>query len=737
MRRAETLLWVASLPLLAAAGCGDGKGGAPDPLASVPEWQQERQLDYLQQACAEPLNPRSVNHLIAHLTCEQRIEGHTVAAGVVPDDAWDGTFLKLWRLRDTSDFDMNRLLNLLYAHGDHPAVSPALWQKLEDAILGWKYWFTDPTPVREHEGEPVVDMQWYWSENHIMICHVNEFLAGQKFPDRTFNTTGLTGAQHQERAREWILEWLDERARWGFTEWHSNVYYNWDHQPLLALVEWSGDEELARKAAMVLDLVWLDIALHHHRGTFGATHGRSYSKDKAAADTEDVFEGSKMLFDDTELDYTGVGGTSATSFARAQKYALPWVIREIARYDEPMVDRERMNLPLDVMAPPEWDDPLPDPPYGLTYGEEHLPLWWSMSAFMTWPLLPLFLETADTYNLWDGQFKDYAFVRDFIGPVAPEDRLKTIHPLYSQFWPLLAMAVLSEVNTYTYRTEHFMLCTAQDYRKGIRSNQAHAWQATLSEHALVFVTHPAYLPVPEGEPIPDGFNWHDADEPGPGYWTGDGARPRSGQHENVAIHIYAPQYTRKPLGLSDFDYRDETHAYFPQAHFDEVVQEGPWTFGKKDGGFIALYSHQPTSWREGQPDLYKNGGQPFDLVADGLQNVWIVELGDADGYADFAAFRAAISAAAVTVTPVADQDGDGFDDGFDVTYDSPSQGLVSFGWHAPLTVAGETVPLSGYDRYENPFVNTQFDSKRYEITLGENRLLLDFNDDTRSATAAL
>ena len=33
----------------------------------------------------------------------------------------------------------------------------------------------------------------------------------------------------------------------------------------------------------------------------------------------------------------------------ARKYQLPEVIRRIARHDEPMVDRERMNLPIDEL----------------------------------------------------------------------------------------------------------------------------------------------------------------------------------------------------------------------------------------------------------------------------------------------------------------------------------------------------------------------------------------------------
>ncbi|RJO67260.1 MAG: hypothetical protein C4523_10010 [Myxococcales bacterium] len=706
-----------------------------EPIPIAP-WQEERQIDYLTFACAEPLGPGSVTSLMAHLICEQRGMAEAVPANSVPDDAWDSTFDKMWRLEDTSDFDALRLVNLLYAFRGHQSASETLWQKVDNALLTFKFWFTDPTPEREADGEPVVDTMWYWSENHVLIFRTVEYLSGQLFPNRTFAVTGLTGREHQARARVEILKWLDERSRWGFTEWHSDVYYNWDMNPLLSLVEWAEDPEIARDAMMVLDLVWLDVALHLHRGNFGVTHGRSYIKDKPAAELQDTFDATRLFFDDTSLPYRSTQSGASVLFSRAEKYALPYVIRAIAKSDAPLIDRERMNLPLDERPPAAWDDPVPAPPYGLSYtGERDLALWWSMSGFVAWPVLPMMLEMADRYNLWEGQFKDFAMVHDLIGLGGDQPPMKTIHPIYKSMWRVLSGPILAEVNTYTYRTAHVMLSSAQDYRAGQSSNQAHAWQATLAERAAVFTTHPARLPVPEGEPIPPDWTWGKYEEPGPAYWTGSASRPRSAQHENVAIHIYAPQFKPKPLGLEQFDYREETHAYFPHAHFDEVIQDGPWTFGRKDDGFVALYSYRPTTWREGQPEVYLNDGKPFDLVAEGgAQNAWIVEVGGSDEWESFAAFVQAIAASRVTATPIADQDDDDFDDGFDMEYDSPSQGLMRFGWHGPLTVNGEEVAIAGYPRYDNPFVHVEFDATRYDVALDEYGLLLDFAAGRREFT---
>lgn len=697
---------------------------------------RQRQDEYIHFA-TEEFQPTSFLNLINHFEREEREPGYTVP-GAVPDTAWDAQFQKIHELRDTSDFDVMYLLNLLYGHRGHPAASETLWQRAEQAVLAFKYWFTDPTPARTYagSGDPVIDMMWYWSENHVLIFRTNELLAGKLFPDETFAVSGLTGVQHQARARTEILRWLEERSRWGFTEWHSNVYYNLDMLPLLTLIEWSEDAEIVAEATKVLDLLWLDVALHLHRGTFGATHGRSYIKDKASASTEDTFPASKMLFDDTVLPYEGHGSSSATLFARADHYRLPEVIRRIARSDDVLWGRERMSLPLPEAPPAAYDDPLPPPPYGLEYDEDHLTLWWSMAAQPVWPILELTLLVGEEYSLWAGQFADFKVLRDLVWvPGDIDATMSFAWTLYSQLWKAITQSVLSEVNTVVYRTPDYMLSTAQDWRKGLRGAQTHTWQATLAERAMVFTTQPGYLPIPIGDPIPPNWNWQAEDEPGPGYWTGEGSQPRAAQYQNVAIAIYAPQFqSGTSFNLDPFRYRNETHAYFPHAHFDEVVQEGSWTFGRKDDGYVALFSHQPTAWRSGQPEVFQNAGLPFDLVADGAQNVWIVECGSAAEWGSFEGFRNAVSDAPITITPVADQDADSFPDGFDVAYASPTHGMMTFGWHAPLTVEGVgVVPLADHPRFDNRYVQTDFDDRRYEVSDGDWSLLLDFDTGERVA----
>jgi len=701
----------------------------PDGYFPVGEWN-ERQMEWLRFATEVPLNPASIPNVMAHLEREKRDAAFSVPEGSVPVDAWDGAFDKMWRLRDTSDFDALRLVSALYSFADHKVANELLWHKVADALSTFKYWYTDPTPARVVDGEQVVDSMWYWTENHILIFHTVELLAGKWMPDRVFSVTGMTGQQHADRARPRILRWLDERAKFGFTEWHSDVYYNLDMRPLLALIDYSDDPEIERRATMVLDLVFLDIALGVHRGNFGTTHGRSYVKDKVAAELQDIFDQTKMYFDDTELPYRSRGSSSGVAFASTRKYRLPEVIRRIARSDEPSWNLARMNLPLDEVPPTDpASTPPPVAPHGLDYRDEaNLPFWWSMGSQAVWMMLPLTLEVGERENLWDSQFAPFKALRDLVW--TPGDLPATIikaQNLAGFLWKVINESLLAEVNTATWRTQHYMLSTAQDYRKGLRGSQTHSWQATLSEHALVFTQHPSYLPVAPGGSVPPDWNWQQKDEPGPGYWTGESAQPRSVQHHNVGISIYSPQYGRIPS--FGFDFRDETHAYFPHAHMDEVVQQGSWTFGRKDDAYVALYSWRPTMWRGGQPEVFQNAGLDFDLVAPGgANNVWIVECGSIDEWpGGFAAFQAAILAAAVSVTPTATA--------FDVSYDSPSQGTFTVGWDGPLQVDGNDVAIHGYPRFDNPYVHTEFGETVYDIREGEYSLLLEFDRGERTATA--
>lgn len=701
------------------AGCGGSDSFSPlqQPPASSTNgfidetYLRDRQLDYLRYA-TQVQQPSSVLNVLSHIERSRVEPGYTVPFSV-PADAWDGSFSKMAALEDTRDFDGLYLLNILLGYRDDPALPAALVQKLEDAFIAFKFWYTEPTPAG------MLDNSYYWTENHQVIYNTIEYLAGQLYPDRVFSSDGTTGREHLEDARQLLLRWMDLRARFGFAEWHSDVYYQKDVDPLLTLVEYAADEEISTRAAMVLDLLLYDMAMHTFRGAFGVTHGRSYKKNMNSSLDEDTWGIVKLLFNTTDYPYQGED-PGAALFARAKRYRMPEVILVAARTQVPFVDRERMSINLDEFAPYQ---AAPVAPYEFSFTDPNdLPVWWGMGAITVWQLIPLTVQAMNTYNLWNtSNFAPYAELQAFAGDLAVAQQIaaSSAHFFCSE--------LLREVNTYTYRTADYMLSSAQDYRKGSFGSQYHSWQATLDANALVFTTHPFRPPVQTTD-------WTDDPESG-GYWTGEASMPRSAQHENVAIHIYAPQYKQQIAPPFDFfHYEPYTHAYFPQDHFDEVVQEGAWTFGSLRDGYVALYSFRSTQWIVYDPTVIATNGmvKPFDLHADGgADNVWIVECGNAQRWGSFAAFRAAIVASNVQVTPLG-QAQPGVTNGFDVVYDSPSQGHVTFGWEAPFVVGGSEIPITGFARYDDPWSQTGFNTRTTEIEDAGYGVHMDFEQGART-----
>ena len=690
--------------LVAVTACSGGKSddvsGAKDAKVSRDAFS-DRQLAYLRHA-TETLSPGDALSVLAHFELAARDPSFSFDPSVVTPDAFAPVFADIDKFADTTDFTMLYLMNLREAYGDK--LPPDTLAAIDKRFLAFKYWYTEPTPAG------LVDNKYYWSENHRIIYHTIEYLAGLTFPDQTFTNDGRTGAAHAATAKQRILDWLDEKVRFGFSEWHSDVYYQKDIDPLLTLAEFAPDRDIANRAAMVLDLFMLDIALHLQHGNFGATHGRSYMKDKSTALDQDTFALSKLVFDDTTEAYTPGTDAGAVLFARATKYRVPAAITAIAKYDKPMIDTEHMNVPLDPSAPVTAN---PVAPYGISFDDpDNVPFWWERGAQTAWQVVPLTIQTLDKYGLWDSQFyKPFKPLRDAVG-----DDMDAARNLAQQLAPVLAFGLLSEVNTYTYRSADVMLSTAQDYRPGVFSEQTHSWQATLDEHAIVFTTHPKNEPQ-------QGTEWPDDD----GYWTGTGSMPRSAQHGTVSINIYNPQFT--PLGppLDSFSYLDYTHAYFPQEKFDEVVQRGNWTFGRKGNGYVALWSQHTPHWRDHTSDGTFTHGltEAFDLVAPGKQDVWISEVGDAAKWKTFDAFVNAVAAANVSV-----------DSNQHVSYTSPTEGPLTFGWNDPLRLRNRTIALHPSERIDNPFVKVPFQGKRYNVKVNGDHLTLDFDAWTRDTSKA-
>ena len=723
MRRMGTIALVLVLVATVAAcvpppfrgGGSPGGGAAAGPLGSGNgfvdrhQWR-DRQDGYLAFA-TESLNQSSIANVLAHLAREERDPRYDFDAGTITAEDFQAVFDKIDGHIDTSDFDMMRLMAMWWGHRED--LDPGLREAIEQRFTGFRYWYTDPKP------EGVVDDKWFWSENHRLIVHTLEYLAGRALPDATFAFTGEVGSAHEERGRQRIEAWLDEKAEFGFSEWHSDVYYAKDIEPLLLLTEFA-EPDLARRAAAMLDVVLYDLAVHQLSGNVGVTHGRSYMKDKSRAADQDVFNAVKLAFDTTDQPYTSRGNAVTVALAAAERYRPPAVIQEVARSTRTFVDRQHMGVPLDLDQPLTSDPVAPEGTPAFT-DPAGIPFWWERGALTAWPIVPLTLTTIEEHDLWETSlFQPYKPLADIAG-----GDMDVARQLAYSLRCMINVGVLSEVDTITWRSEHAMLSTAQDYRPGCHGHQYHAWQATLSEDAVVFTTHPGNEPRP-------GDRWVDADL----YWNGGSTMPRSAQHGAAVINMYAPQYA-SPAGppLDAFSYLPYTHAYFPTERFDEVRQVDGWTFGRDGDGYVALWSWRPTEWRTHDPsETFTNGlTEPFDLVArGGADNVWISEVGDAGEWGSFDAFVDAVTAAPVEVEDLGEDD-QGVSEGFEVTYGSPTEGTMAFSWTGPLTVDGTEVPLHRDMRIDNPFSTVPEGADEIRVEAGDASVEIDLSEGRRHA----
>lgn len=233
------------------------------------------------------------------------------------------------RRRDCSDFSLIGLLGAVLRYGKDERFPAALREPLEACILGFRYW----------ADEPGVDAMWFWSENHRILFHACEILAGQTFPDRVFTNSGLSGEAHRLKGERLALDWLRKRAAGGFREWDSNTYFEHDALALSHLADLAANDQVRELAAVILDKLLFTMAINSFRGVFGSTHGRAYTVGIKGA-RRDLTSGIGRLLWGMGVFNEAILGTVALACART--YALPPVIAEIATASvEELRHRER------------------------------------------------------------------------------------------------------------------------------------------------------------------------------------------------------------------------------------------------------------------------------------------------------------------------------------------------------------------------------------------------------------
>ncbi len=606
-----------------------------------------------------------------------------LARGPLDEQAVRNAVAGLRARRDGGNFVANGLLRIL-SYRDSPLVSPALRAEIEAALLGFKYWADEPG------GRDLLSM---WAENHQVAYHAAQYLAGQAFPDEIFSNNGKPGRWHEQRGKERLLRWIDIKARTGFNEWDSNNCYVASISALLNVTELGQDERLRRRASMLLDVMFFDMAVDTFQGNYGTSHGRAQLRGILAGGPGEDSGGLQRLA-------WGVGSLgkpdnyASIYLATGRRYRVPRTIERIAQdRPEELINRERQSLRVED-----------GPRLGLSFDDPD-----DFFLLHEGGKLSSIGYIERSLRVTDGlQFYRYGLVmRPYIVAL-----LETYRELQRRGAPVddLDSSSLRRVDKVTFRTPDYQLSAALDYRKGAPGSQQHIWQATLGPSTSVFTMNPGASRK---------------------YWQG--RLPRAAQHRNVLVAIYDLPADRPPgprtvlppdavddavpsLAPSEEPLVLRTRAMFRRESFDEVVQAGGWTFGRKGQGYLALWSRLPTTWSPG------DGLGGDGLVAQGRHHVWVCQMGREKVDGSFAVFVHRILAAPIRATNRS------------VRYGAPGVGLVTFDWDGPLRVDGTVIPQGDHPRFDNPYTRVAYGRSRYDLVHAGHRLLIDFSRDLRRET---
>ncbi len=575
---------------------------------------------------------------------------------------------------DTADFRAASLVRLLYLDDETGSLGEARRERISRTLLEFKYWLDEP-------GD---DGMAYWTENHQILFHSAELLMGQRYPDTVFPNSGMTGAEHVAHALPRLERWLDLRGRYGFSEWHSNVYFNEDIPALLNLVDFAEDEVVRELATMVLDVIALDLLHNTFNGVLATTHGRTYQSKFVNGANDSTGEFSWITLGLGEI---GSAGNFSAAFLATSEYFPPPLLENLA---EAVADRSESR------QRDSWNT-AEGPDIGVSYeGVDDVVVWAGLSAIVAPEIIDGAMDVMDEYELWDG-FLFGSLPREVLDLLRSLMGTPALRSLAEDLGPLSQGMALEAVDTYVFRTPHYQLAGAQDYKPGLWSAQTLMWRGALTDRAFVLTTSPGLVGIADVDDVT-------VDDP----WIG-GWQPRVTLHRNVGIIQYR-ELDAAPL-LQEFVQGDYCHVYWPAAEFDEVEARGGWIFGRAGDGFVALWSQHPM---EPVEDV------DYELRIETRTNVFVVEMGSAEEYGSFADFVDAVGSASPTV---ADEI---------VQYSSPILGAVEAGWEGPMTVAGEVVDIGPYDRWDHPSTQQTRHTPVLDVTLGEFILRWDFEQATRT-----
>ncbi len=627
-------------------------------------------LHYYQNACAQAgkasSHPFSFMHDVFTDLVALELQRDGVETAPVTFQSLDRVLQWIDDRNDCGDFMIPALARMLSEHRHTGRLPEDVALRIENALLNFHYWIDEPGEVHA----------CFFTENHQILFHSAEYLVGRLFPDRVFTSNGKTGAWHKEHATVFARRWLDWRARLGFSEWLAQGYYMADITGLAGLMHYADEDDIRLRCKMIVDMLMFDMAVNGFYGNLPTSHGRVYAGPLLNPKQEEC--SSVMAYAWGEGNREG-SLSSCTALLAMYGYTCPAAIRAVGQKKLPvMVNKERMSVNVcDAKY------------YGVDPAEfDNIMFFWGMQTYSDRLCIENSTKVFPAWNWMNNRifaYRERYQLCDAAG-VPCEDA-----PDYTS---------MTQVDIYTRKTPDYIVSCVQDFRPGRMGYQQHPWSASLGGGALIFTNNPA-----SGDYMAR-----------PNKWAGNLCLPKVIAHENVLVCIYRI--------LPDFvDYLC-SHAYFPQHEFDEVVEKDGWVFGRRGSGYVAMRSLIAARWIAKDPGLFKTlyhdgweaefeRAKPYEYMAQGHQNVWVFEFGSQAENGGFGQFMAGFANASLE------------GDSLRGAYRSPSQGLMTFGWKQDLTVDGKPIAVHNYPRYDNPFCQAEFNTRRLEIRCDGHTAILD------------
>ncbi|WP_245746585.1 hypothetical protein [Nocardia altamirensis] len=223
----------------------------------------------------------------------------------------------LWMIESRADCADFEAVGLVHLWRRLDTWSPAQRERVEQALLGFKYWID----------QPGLDAMCYFTENHQFVWHTAEAMIGELFPAAQFGNTGWSGREHAEHGTRLAEDWMRQKLAGGFSEFDSNAYLAIDALALVTWIEFAPDDQLRRLAEVLLDKALFTLASNSWRGVHGAAHGRSYVPTLRSSRFEETAPIMWILWGTGSLNGAVL---PATALATATQYRLPELIRAVA-----------------------------------------------------------------------------------------------------------------------------------------------------------------------------------------------------------------------------------------------------------------------------------------------------------------------------------------------------------------------------------------------------------------------